>query len=100
MQVQRHDWVCVQQPCITRRSGYPLTKRIQALQRAAVSAAHVLPSCSVVGQLAFQRGAELGNVFAPMNPLYELLRSECNKNAEDNDTDLADKDSPPVQRFG
>ena len=35
-----------------------------------------------------------------MNPLYELLRSQRNKNAEDNDTDLADEDSPTMQRFG
>ena len=35
-----------------------------------------------------------------MNPLDELLRSQRDKNAEDNDTDLADKDSPAMQRFG
>ena len=49
---------------------------------------------------AFQRGTELGNIFTPMNPLCELLGSQRDKNAEDNDTDLAEKDSPTMAWFG
>jgi hypothetical protein len=41
----------------------------------------------------------LGNIFTPMNPLDELLRSQRDKDAKDNDTDLADEDSPTMQRF-
>jgi hypothetical protein len=35
-----------------------------------------------------------------MNPLHELLRSQRNKNAENNDANLADERSPAMQRFG
>ena len=99
MQVQQQDRVSVRHARAARRSRQPVVERIETPQRAAVSRPHIFPPCPVVRQLGFQSGAELGDIFAGMGPLHELLRGQRNEHADDDDPDFARELAPAVQRL-
>jgi hypothetical protein len=72
---------------------------IEPLQRARIGGADMLPSRAVVGKLGAERGNELRDVVALVNPFDDLLRAERDQHAERHDRQLPRDRAPAVRRL-